>query len=375
MSDNLHKSLAFQRLTFNYPQAAMRLCLAAGTMTELYENRMDIRQIDSEASESLCSLLRSDWTAALQWAEKEMEWCARKGVSVHTFDDDTYPQRLRDCVDAPVVLFSLGNVDLNACHTVSIVGTRQNTAYGQDCVANLVRDLKMMVPDVVVFSGLAYGIDVCAHKAALENAAVTVGVVAHGLDTMYPACHRSIAAEMLTHGGVISEYPSGTRCDRPNFLRRNRIVAGLGDCTVVAESKAHGGSLVTARIANDYGRDVFAFPGRVGDRSSEGCNALIRDNKAALLTSAVDIVEALGWQTAQRQVEERRKGVQLEMFPDLSPDQQKLIEILKEGDCQTGTLSVRSGLPINMVVAMLFELEMKGFVRPYAGGMYHLVMR
>ena len=374
MNDNVHKSLAFQRLTFNHPQAAVRLCLAAETMTELYDNRMDIRQVDSEASETLCSLLRSDWKDALQWAEKEVEWCAKKGVSIHTFDDESYPQRLRDCIDAPVVLFSIGNADLNACHTVSIVGTRQNTAYGQDCVSRLVRDLKAMVPDVVVFSGLAYGIDVCAHKSALANGAETVGVVAHGLDMMYPASHRSIAAEMLAHGGVVSEYPSGTRCDRPNFLRRNRIVAGLGDCTVVAESKAHGGSLVTARIANDYGRDVFAFPGRVSDTSSEGCNALIRDNKASLLTSANDIVEALGWQTAQRQAEERKKGVQLEMFPDLSAEQRKLVDILKEGDCQTGALSVKSGLPVGKVVAMLFELEMKGLARPYAGGVYHLVM-
>ena len=371
MNENLQKALAFQRLTFSYPQAAMHLYLAAGTASELYACREDIRQVEQEASDTLRSLLRSDWKAEMLWAEKELEWCRRKGIRALCPDDAGYPQRLRDCADAPIVLFALGNADLNAPHTVSIVGTRENTAYGQDCVGRLVRELKALVPDVVIFSGLAYGTDVCAHKSALDNGISTVGVVAHGLDMMYPASHRGIASEMLSCGGVVSEYPSGTRCGKSNFLRRNRIVAGLGDCTVVAESKAHGGSLVTARIANDYNREVFAFPGRVGDTASEGCNALIRDSKAMLLTSANDLVESLGWQTARQQQEERKRGIQLEVFPELSPDSQRVLDALADGDALLNVISVKSGLPVGKAAAVLFELEMQGFVKPYAGGMYH----
>ncbi|MDE5987378.1 MAG: DNA-processing protein DprA [Prevotella sp.] len=349
----------------------MHLYLAAGTAAEIYVCREDMRQVTPDASDALCSLLRSDWKAELLWAERELEWCEKKQIRVLCPDDTDYPQRLRDCIDAPIVLFTLGNADLNAPHTVSIVGTRENTAYGHDCVSRLVRELKAVVPDVVIFSGLAYGTDVCAHKSALDNGISTVGVVAHGLDMMYPASHRGIASEMLSRGGVVSEYPSGTRCGKSNFLRRNRIVAGLGDCTVVAESKAHGGSLVTARIANDYNREVFAFPGRVCDTASEGCNALIRDNKAMLLTSACDIVESLGWQTARQQQEERKKGIQLEAFPKLSPDSQRVLDTLADGDAQLNVISVKSGLTVGKAAALLFELEMQGFVKPYAGGVYH----
>ncbi|MCM1078620.1 MAG: DNA-processing protein DprA [Bacteroidales bacterium] len=372
MSEYRLKALAFQRLTFNFPQTAKELYAAAGTAEEINACRNDVRSMVPDASDALCSLLASDWSVALHWAEKELAWCEKKGISFLCPEDEDYPQRLRNCLDAPVGLFFLGSADLNARHAVSIVGTRQNTAYGRDCVERLVSDLKAMVPDVVIFSGLAYGIDVCAHRAALAAGADTVGVVAHGLDTMYPASHRGIAAEMLAHGGVVSEYPSGTRCDRHNFLRRNRIVAALGDCTVVAESKAHGGSLVTARLANDYNREVFAFPGRVGDDASEGCNSLIHDNKAAILLSARDIVDGLGWQTVQRQDAERKKGVQLEAFPELSPEQQKIVDVLGDGDTQLNTISLKSGLPIGKIAALLFELEMQGMVRPYAGGMYHL---
>lgn len=368
------KTLAFQRLTMNYPQAAIELLRAAGSIDELYDNRSDVRQIMPEATDTFCSIFNIDWSECLRWAEQELAWCEQKHIRyLHPAMPD-YPQRLNDCIDAPVGLFYLGNADLNSPHVISIVGTRQSTPYGHNMVARLIADMKKAVPDLLVVSGLAYGIDVCAHRESLKAGADTVGVLAHGLDTMYPASHRNTAVEMIKQGGLLTEYPSHTRGDRQNFLRRNRIVAGMSDCTIVAESKSHGGSLVTARIANDYSREVFAYPGRVGDTVSEGCNDLIRMNKAQLLTCAQDIMDALGWQSIYEKEDMKKTGIQTNLFLDLSPEKQKIVDVLRKGDQQLNVIAMESGIHVGRVTAQLFELEMQGLVKAYAGGTYHLMV-
>lgn len=365
-------TLAYQRLTMNHPQAAIELFRTAGTAKEVYANRKDIRSLAPDATDTLRNIIAADWDGCLNWAEKELEWCEKKRIRYLTADSDGYPQRLHDCLDAPVGVFYLGNADLNSRHVMAIVGTRQSTPYGHGVIERLIAELKEAVPDVLIVSGLAYGIDVCAHRESLKNGVDTVGVLAHGLDTMYPASHRSTAAEMVSHGGLLTEYPSQTRGDRMNFLRRNRIVAGMADCTLVVESMAHGGSLVTARISNDYGREVFAVPGRIGDKASEGCNALIGKNKALMMTKAQDIMEAMGWQDVRERQAAMKRGIEQELFPTLSPDQQKVVDALRHDDLQLNMIAVKTALPISRVNAVLFELEMMGIVKPYAGGTYHL---
>lgn len=371
--DDILYALAYQQLTFNIPQVAAELYLAAGTVKEVYANRKDIRAVIPEATDHLQNILKSDWANELIWAEREIKWCREKSIQALCMEAPKYPQRLKNCIDAPVVVYYRGTVDLNSQHIISIVGTRKSTPYGNDAVHKLIMDLKKMVPDTIVISGLAYGIDVAAHKEALTAGMSTIGVLAHGLDTMYPAVHRNIAIKMLSQGGLLTEYPSLTRGDRQNFLRRNRIVAGLSDCTIVAESMAHGGSLVTARIANDYNKDVFAIPGRIGDPASEGCNDLIKNNKASLLSSAKDIVEALGWTTVEQKEAAARHGFQTELFPNLNDDQKAIVAALADEDLQTNLIAMRSGLHISAVNAALFELEMSGIVKAYAGGTYHLI--
>lgn len=367
-------SLAYQRLTMNFPLAAIELYRIAGTAEEVYAHRNDIREITPDATDAFCRAIDVNWDSLLSWAENELRWCESKKIHYLYASHPDYPQRLHECIDAPVGLFSLGNTDLNSPHVISIVGTRQSTVYGSDMIHRLVTDLKSMVPDVLIVSGLAYGIDVCAHREALANGLNTIGVLAHGLDTMYPASHRSTAAEMVRQGGLLTEYPSQTRGDRQNFLRRNRIVAGISDCTIVAESMAHGGSLVTARIANDYGREVFAFPGRIGDKASEGCNDLIRNHKAIMLTSAKDIIDILGWQTADDLQAIRSNGIQTQLFPTLTDEQQLIVNALKGNDLQLNMIVSNTGLHISRVNALLFEMEMQGLVKAYAGGTYHLTM-
>jgi DNA processing protein len=231
-----------------------------------------------------------------------------------------------------------------------------------------------MCPQVLIVSGLAYGIDICAHREALACGYETVGVLAHGLDQIYPYRHRDTAVEMLSHGGLLTEFMTQTNADKPNFVRRNRIVAGLSDACIVIESKAKGGGLITAEIAQSYDRNVYAFPGAVGMLCSQGCNNLIRDNVAALISNADDFVRAMGWQDETQRKAALSDGIERNLFPDLSPEELKVVNLLQEtNDLQLNILSVKSGVPIGQLTAMLFNLEMKGVVKPLAGGMYHLL--
>ena len=252
-----------------------------GSATAVYENRKRMREVLSSASQNTLDALAS-MDSHLARAEQEWEFCQQNHIRPLGLHDEDYPQRLRDCPDAPVLLYYLGTSDLNATHIVSMVGTRQITPYGKDLCRSFVHDLREACPDVLIVSGLAYGIDVHSHRAALDEGLPTIGVLAHGLNQIYPTHHRATAMQMVSQGGLLTEYMSGTAIDKRNFVQRNRIVAGMADAVVVVESAERGGSLITAEIALSYNRQVWAFPGRIYDSYSAGCNNLIASNSASL---------------------------------------------------------------------------------------------
>ena len=344
-----------------------------GNAQTIIEHHANIRDIFPDASEKLVNGLRNIDEAKAR-AEAELEFCQKHGILPLPMNDEHYPARLRECDDAPLMLFYRGNADLNQQRVINIVGTRHCTAYGKDVISRFVRDLKSLCPQLLIVSGLAYGVDINAHRAALENGYETVGVLAHGLDQIYPPRHRETAVKMISQGGLLTEFVTQTNADKVNFVRRNRIVAGMSDACILVESAARGGGLITARLSRDYNRDVFAFPGRVGDEYSEGCNNLIRNNGAALITSAQDFVEAMGWITDAQLNEARQKGIERQLFPSLSPEEMQIVGALqKQNDQQINMLSVTSNLPVARLTAILFELELKGVVKVLAGGTYHLL--
>ena len=366
-------SLILSSLDRIQPGVAVQLCRAAGSASAVIDNRHDVRSIAPGCPQRIVNAL-ADTEEARRRAEGEMEYAVRTGVKILCWGGDGYPQRLATCEDAPLVMFFRGSGCLDSRHVVSIVGTRRCTAYGQDCVRSFVKRLAELCPETLIVSGLAYGIDICAHREALAAGLDTVAVLAHGLDNLYPPRHKDTADSMLEHGGLLTEHFTHTNADKLNFLRRNRIVAGLADTVVVAESAGHGGALVTARIAQSYSRDVMAFPGRVGDEYSEGCNNLIRDNKAALITSADDLVRAMGWQDDARLATARRTGIERTLFPELTAEEQAVADILaKDNDQQINTLSTATGIAVGRLAAVTFSLEMKGVVKCRAGGVYHLI--
>lgn len=356
------------------PQLALlrQLIDKAGSAKLLLENATDIQQILPGATPRLAALL-SD-VSLIERAEQEMEFVEKNGINLICLGDEAYPCRLAECDDAPLVLHSMGNANLNARHIVSIVGTRHASEYGKELCTNFVADLARFVPDTLIVSGLAYGIDVCAHRAALKAGLPTVGVLAHGLDQIYPAAHRSTAKSMLQCGGLLTEFMSGTNTFPSNFVQRNRIVAGIADATVVVESASKGGSLITASLAGSYARDCFAFPGRVNDQYSQGCNELVSRNKAALITSAYDFVEAMNWEAAAKK---KNTGVQTELFPELTPEENEVMAALRANSdgLQANHLVVQLNVPINRLLPLLFEMEMKGYIKAVAGGNYRALMR
>ena len=373
MEQELFYVMALTRLTnFNYQQA-LELYKTVGSAQLLYEHRNEIGDIVKEASPTLMQALQN-WDDAMKRADFELHYMQEHSIRGLVLGDDDYPQRLCECPDAPLVLYYKGNCDLNQTKIVSIVGTRQMTVYGQDLIRHFVNDLKRHCSNVLIVSGLAYGVDIYAHREALANGYETVGVLAHGLDQIYPYRHHETAAEMVNHGGLLTEFMSQTNADKPNFVRRNRIVAGMADATVLVESAAKGGGLITCEIAQSYDRSVFAFPGNVAAEFSKGCNNMIRDNVAALISNANDFVVAMGWQDEALRKQAMADGIERNLFPDLSPEEQKVVSLLQQtNNLQLNILSVKTGIPIGQLTALLFQLEMKGVVKPLAGGTYHLL--
>ena len=367
-------AMALTRLTnFNFQQA-LELYKAAGSAQNLYEHRNELGDIIEGSTPRLITALK-DWGDAMKRAEAELKYMEEHKIRAITLLDDDYPQRMLECQDAPLVLYYLGNADLNQLRIVSIVGTRHITRYGEDVCRKFVRELHEICPDVLIVSGLAYGVDICAHRQALESGYDTLAVLAHGLDQIYPWHHRDTAAQMTTHGGLLTEFMTQTNADKVNFVRRNRIVAGCSDAAIVIESAAKGGSLITAEIAQSYGRPVFAFPGNIDRPYSQGCNNLIRDNAAGLITSAEDFAKAMGWYDEKQRKKALAEGIERDLFPELSADEQKIVSLLQQtNDLQLNIISVKTSIPISQLTALLFQLEMKGIIKAFAGGMYHLLM-
>ncbi|MGV3509655.1 MAG: DNA-processing protein DprA [Sphingobacteriaceae bacterium] len=311
------------------------------------------------------SILQHDF---FERAEKELEFVEKYKIKTFFYSDEDYPKRLRNCYDAPVLLYYKGNAELNNARVVSIVGTRNATSYGKELTDSLVDELQKH--NVLVVSGLAYGIDAMAHKACLKYDIPTIGVVGHGLDRIYPAQHRSLAEKMVNKGGLLTEFPSQTNPDRENFPKRNRIVAGLADATIIVEASLTGGALITAELANSYNRDVFSFPGNVNQEFSAGCNYLIKTNRANLITSAKDLEYILGW-ICEKPKDEQQKQLSLRL--NLSSDEKKIVDVLiAKGQTAVDEISIETQLPQSKLAITILGLEMQGVVIALPGKMYKL---
>ena len=308
---------------------------------------------------------------ALAFAEKELAFVEKHGIGLYYYKDANYPYRLAQCVDAPLLMYAKGNVNVDTKHVLSIVGTRMPSERGKDWCRRLVLDLAAKVPDLTIVSGLAYGIDVVAHKAALEAGIPTVIIPAHGLDRIYPSVHRQVAVQALDKGGILTEYACGTEPERFNFVARNRIVAGLADALVVVESKKKGGSLITADMAIDYGRDVFALPGRSDDECSAGCNDLIKRNRAQLIENADDLIAAMQWEEVKSKV---LQTTMLEMLANLSPTQERLVALLREAEegLHINQIVMETQMSYGAVSADLVMLELEDIVKSMPGGMWRI---
>ena len=369
MKDEQIYTLALTRIPGLGLIGACNLVRTLGSASAIFQHRKELKELIPEVSDKLIKAL--DCSEAFQRAEQELEFAEKNQIQCLTLDNPSYPSRLRECEDAPLALFYRGNSPLNTQRVISIVGTRHATKYGEDLCASFMQDLTDLCPDTLIVSGLAYGIDIHAHRNALKHKLPTVGVLAHGLDRIYPSAHRKTAIEMMDHGGLLTEFMSGTNPDRQNFVRRNRIVAGMSDATIVVESAAKGGALITAELAESYHRDCFAFPGRATDIYSAGCNGLIRNNRASLILSAEDFVQAMGWNATHRKPKE---AIQRELFLDLNEEEKKIVDILQQSTegIQINTLVVKADIPIHRISPLLFELEMKGVIKALAGGIYKL---
>ncbi|MEX6688066.1 DNA-processing protein DprA [Danxiaibacter flavus] len=299
-------------------------------------------------------------------AENEIEFIEKYKIEPLFITDKEYPQRLLHCYDCPTLLYYKGNTDLNASKIISVIGTRHHTDYGKQLTEKFISDLQDH--HVLVVSGLAFGIDGIAHKSSLSNNLSTIGVLAHGLDIIYPAQHTSLAKEMILHGGILTEHRRACKPDKHNFPKRNRIVAGMADATIVIETALKGGSMITAELANNYNRDVFAFPGKTTDLKSTGCNHLIRSNKAMLIQSASEVIEMMGWE------QRKKKTVQRQLFVDVTDEERMLIQILQEKEeVHIDTLYQETGLSSSSVAAAILAMELKGMLATLPGKRYRLI--
>lgn len=369
-------SIALQQVNVNRTDMH-RLIDEAGSATAIMEHRNCLKDIVPDVNDNMTHAL-ADMDSYLQRAEQEIAFMQKKNARCLAYTNSDFPERLRHIPDAPIALFYCGNANLNASKVISIVGTRKSTPYGQDICRGLTQLLQANCPDVLVISGLAYGTDINAHRGAMDYGLATVGVVAHGLDTIYPASHRNYAAQMATgNGGVLTEYLSHTVIDRSFFLRRNRIVAGLCDACVIVESAVHGGSLSTARLATEYNRNVYAYPGRITDEYSVGCNDLINHGLAVPVCRHEDILTSENWlNTATSAKSSTPKAIQKELFTELTPDEQSIVNCLKTADSMSlNNIISMSGLSYKIVSSLLFGLEMSGIVGNVNGSNFRLIAR
>lgn len=365
-SDELRYRIAFASIRGMGVSLARQLLEVCGCERAFFDmSEKDLRAMTQGKSKIYTNYYRQQ---QLERADRELDFISQNNIATTYYADASYPRRLLEADDAPCMLYSRGDCDLNSKHVVSVVGTRHATQYGVSFCDTFIRDLAAALPDAVVVSGLAYGIDIAAHRASLKHGLSTVAVMARGLNGIYPAMHRNDAVKIVrNHGMVLTDYLSSDEIHRSNFLARNRIIAALSDCTVIVESADHGGSLVTASLAQSYNRDVMAVPGRVGDEFSRGCNRIIRTNQAMSISCADDLIEALSWDLERKS----QPAQQLEVFVSLSKEEQAIVDVLKrEGDVHINTLATELQLPIYRLMSTLVELDCRGVIMTLPGCRY-----
>lgn len=362
--NNLHYKIALTLLHGIGPVKAKEILNRTGSIEALFalstpelSKRIDLKPTIIHKMKRNEALLKSISVA---------EHLSKNNISTYYFEDDNYPRRLHQCIDAPLLVYGKGNVDLNAIKTVAVVGTRDATSYGKRLCDELIASF--VGQNILVISGLALGIDAHIHKNCIDQGVSTIGVLGHGFDRIYPAKNKGLSETMLLNGGLLTEFIPGTNPDRENFPKRNRIVAGLCDATIVVESKTKGGSLITANLANDYNRDVFAYPGSIHMETSQGCNKLIADQKAHLLQSPDDFLTMMNWKN-----ETKKKDIQKVLFHDLSETQTKITDVISlYQSIQIDVISMKTELPISQLNAELFHLEMSGVIQALPGKKYCL---
>ncbi len=364
--DDLLAVLALQRVPKVGDVNAKKLIQTCGSAQGVFkEKKARLQKIDGIGELMVKHLFKKDYRKE---AEAELQFIYDEGITPLYFESEDYPEKLKHCYDGPILLFQSGNVNLKEKKLLSIVGTRQITTYGTEFCERLVAELAAF--DVVIISGFAYGVDICAHNAAIQNNLQTVGCLAHGLNQIYPKIHKKYMSKVEANGGFLTDFWSTAIFDKNNFLRRNRIIAGLSEATIVIESAEKGGSLVTADIAHSYNRDVFAVPGKTTDPYSKGCNDLIKFQKAQLLTSAADIVYNLGWDVSQK----TSKVIQKQLFVELTDEEKVIYRFLKTKEKEMlDVIALACEMPIFKVSSLLLNLEMKGVVKPLPGKVFKLV--
>lgn len=344
---------------------AKNLVSYCGGAAEVFKvKRGKLLKIPGIGDKTAEAIVKSD---VLKRAEEELKFVEKNGITPLFFLDEAYPKRLKHCNDSPILMYYKGNADLNNAIVVGIVGTRKATEYGKGQTEKIVADLKKY--NVLILSGLAYGIDHYAHKAAIKEDIPNVGVLGHGLDRIYPAAHRETAAKMIKNGGLLTEFPSQTLPDRENFPKRNRIVAGMSDAVILVESDISGGAVITANLADSYNRDVFALPGRITDKYSSGCNYLLQTQRAQIFIDADSMAMSMGWINQPVQRKQQR-----ELIVDLSEDEKKVIEVFKEKELWViDDLVMQLNMPTSKISALLLELELKGMVTSLPGKKFSLM--
>jgi len=367
-NEDLFYQIALSLIPKVGPVLAKRLIAYTGSPKALFEEKKRKLLKIPNIGENLVNNIKSN--VIFEKAEQELSFIERYHIDVLFYLDKRYPKRLKNCEDAPVILYSKGNVNFEESRILSIVGTRRATDRGIETCKKLIDELARNNKDLVIVSGLAYGIDICAHRAALSNDLQTISVLGHGLDIIYPSVHRSMAEKIIHQGALLTEFSSRTKFIRSNFVSRNRIIAGLSDATVVIESGEKGGALITADLANSYNRDVFAFPGRIEDSRSKGCNQLIKSNKAALIEGAEDLEYILGWELNRY----REKIVQQEMFNELGATEKNIVSLIKDnGELSINDISARLSMPISKVSPLLLDLEFEGIIKCLPGNRYKTI--
>lgn len=366
LEEELIAVLALQKVKGIGDIIAKKLIAHCGSAKNVFaEKRSLLEKINGIGSFTIKNLNNKQYFLR---AEKEYKYITKNKIKTTYFQDDDFPNRLKHCPDGPILLFQDGNINLDNQRIISIVGTRKMTNYGRDFINQFIEEVAPYNP--IIVSGFAYGVDIAAQKAAIKNKLQTIGVLAYGLEQIYPKTHKKYINQVNENGGFYTEFWHDEDPLREHFLKRNRIVAGISEATIIIESAEKGGSLVTADIANSYSRDVFAVPGKTTDSLSKGCNNLIKYNRAGILTSAQDLIDALNWEVNY----EQQTAVQKQLFVELTSEEQKIYDyLLKNGKKYLDTIALDCQIPVYKMATLLFNMEMKGVIRPLQGKLFEVI--